>query len=113
MPRGRRVGCDADDMDHHADWDEMTDEHERLGEAMATVLKAEGLDGSALVATDVAAYLRRAILSRRARVGIIGLGYVGLPLGVVFAETGFETIGFELDAARVAGLNAGRSHIPD
>jgi UDP-N-acetyl-D-glucosamine dehydrogenase len=46
-------------------------------------------------------------------VGVIGLGYVGLPLAVEFASEGFTVTGIDLDAARVAGVNAGRSYIPD
>src|SRR4051794_5588836 len=47
------------------------------------------------------------------KVGIIGLGYVGLPLGVAFAEAGHEVIGLERDPAKVASLEAGRSYIED
>ncbi len=54
-----------------------------------------------------------AIRSRRARVGVIGLGYVGLPLAVEFARAGFRTIGFDLDAAKVARIRAGESYIDD
>ncbi len=61
----------------------------------------------------VAAKLRRDILERRAIYGIIGLGYVGLPLGVAFAEVGFRVLGFDVDQPRVDSLNAGKSHIPD
>src|SRR5262249_24010992 len=53
------------------------------------------------------------IEARRAVVGVVGLGYVGLPLAVAFAEAGFHVIGFDTDAARVAALNAGICHIPD
>jgi UDP-N-acetyl-D-glucosamine dehydrogenase len=49
--------------------------------------------------------------ARRARVGIIGLGYVGLPLACLFAEKGFPTTGFDIDPAKVKALNAGRSYI--
>jgi len=51
--------------------------------------------------------------SRQAKVGIIGLGYVGLPLAVAFAEAGFSVHGTDTDDIRVASLNAGRSDIPD
>ncbi|MEW6756113.1 MAG: nucleotide sugar dehydrogenase [Candidatus Latescibacterota bacterium] len=44
---------------------------------------------------------------------VVGLGYVGLPLAVAFAEAGFRVVGIDLDAARVAQLNAGRSYIAD
>lgn len=50
---------------------------------------------------------------RRARVGVIGLGYVGLPLAVAFAQAGFRVLGFDVDRARVDALNAGICHIPD
>ncbi len=49
--------------------------------------------------------------ARRGVVGIIGLGYVGLPLAATFAESGFSVIGFDVDAAKIAELNAGRSYI--
>jgi len=53
-------------------------------------------------------------LSRRsARVGVIGLGYVGLPLSVEFAKAGFRVTGFEVDPKRVRTLNRGESHIQD
>src|SRR5438128_2842284 len=53
------------------------------------------------------------IRSRDARVGVIGLGYVGLPLAVEFARAGFTVTGFDVDASKIAQINAGRSYIPD
>jgi UDP-N-acetyl-D-glucosamine dehydrogenase len=50
---------------------------------------------------------------RRAVIGVIGLGYVGLPLAVEFASAGLTVIGFDLDQARVDAINGGRSYIPD
>lgn len=50
---------------------------------------------------------------RRAVVGVIGLGYVGLPLAVEFASAGLSVIGFDLDQSRVDAINGGRSYIPD
>jgi UDP-N-acetyl-D-glucosamine dehydrogenase len=47
------------------------------------------------------------------RIGIIGMGYVGLPLAVAFAEAGDEVVGLDVDAAKVEGLNRGASHIED
>jgi UDP-N-acetyl-D-glucosamine dehydrogenase len=47
------------------------------------------------------------------KIGIVGLGYVGLPLAVAFAEAGHEVIGLDTDPRKVEGLNAGRSHIED
>ena len=50
---------------------------------------------------------------RTARVGVIGLGYVGLPLAVEFAKAGFRTTGIDVDAGRVKQLKAARSYITD
>ena len=51
------------------------------------------------------------LTSRRSIVGIIGLGYVGLPLAATFAEGGFAVIGFDVDSNKVEELRAGRSYI--
>ncbi len=50
---------------------------------------------------------------REARIGVIGLGYVGLPLVVEFARAGFRVTGFDLDGEKVRSLMAGRSYIED
>ncbi len=49
--------------------------------------------------------------ARSAVVGIFGLGYVGLPLAMRFSEAGYPVLGFDIDAAKVEALNAGRSYI--
>jgi UDP-N-acetyl-D-glucosamine dehydrogenase len=46
-------------------------------------------------------------------IGIVGLGYVGLPLAVAFAEAGEHVIGVDVDPTKITGLRAGRSHIED
>ena len=51
------------------------------------------------------------IRSRQALIGIIGHGYVGLPLALVFAEAGFPVIGLDLDESKVTALNRGESYI--
>ena len=51
------------------------------------------------------------IKSHDAIVGIVGLGYVGLPLMLRFSEVGFKVLGFDIDKAKVATLNAGKSYI--
>jgi UDP-N-acetyl-D-glucosamine dehydrogenase len=53
------------------------------------------------------------IRSRQARIGIIGLGYVGLPLAVEFARAGFDVTGFDVDERKNSAINAGTSYIPD
>jgi len=50
---------------------------------------------------------------RTALIGIVGLGYVGLPLAMEFAGAGFRVLGFDVSKAAVDGLNAGRSHVQD
>ena len=55
--------------------------------------------------------LLKKIASRKAVIGITGLGYVGLPLMLRFSEVGFRVLGFDIDQAKVTALNAGRSYI--
>jgi UDP-N-acetyl-D-glucosamine dehydrogenase len=57
--------------------------------------------------------LQQKILSRQARVGIVGLGYVGLPLAVEFANAGFCVTGIDIDAAKVESINRGESYVQD
>ncbi len=49
--------------------------------------------------------------TKTARIGVIGLGYVGLPLSLLLAEAGFPVTGFDIDANKVTALNEGRSYI--
>jgi UDP-N-acetyl-D-glucosamine dehydrogenase len=49
--------------------------------------------------------------ARKTRIGIIGLGYVGLPLALLFSEAGFPVLGFDIDPEKVAALNSDRSYI--
>ena len=49
--------------------------------------------------------------NRTAKVGVIGLGYVGLPLSLLFAEAGFAVTGFDIDEKKITDLEAGRSYI--
>jgi UDP-N-acetyl-D-glucosamine dehydrogenase len=48
---------------------------------------------------------------RDAKIGVIGLGYVGLPLSLAFVEKGFSVLGFDVDPQKIAKLNAGKSYI--
>src|SRR5207249_10443140 len=72
---------------------------------------------SGVRATRDAAVTARAppprIADRSARVGIIGQGYVGLPLAVEFPRVGFTVTGFDTSLDHDPTLNAGRSHTPD
>jgi len=57
--------------------------------------------------------LKKKILDRSARVGVIGLGYVGLPLAVEMAREGFQVTGIDIDRERVESVNAGISYVLD
>src|SRR5689334_9346951 len=63
--------------------------------------------------TGLASVLHEKLAARTARVGVVGLGYVGLPLAVEFARAGFVTTGIDLDARKVDAINEGASYIPD
>ncbi|HWA97261.1 MAG TPA: NAD(P)-binding domain-containing protein, partial [Pirellulales bacterium] len=56
-------------------------------------------------------FIEQAIRNKTARVGVIGLGYVGLPLIRAFVAAGFRTLGFDVDASKVERLKAGESYI--
>jgi UDP-N-acetyl-D-glucosamine dehydrogenase len=57
--------------------------------------------------------LKGKIQNKTARVGIVGLGYVGLPLAVEFANAGFSVTGIDVQESKVEGLNRGESHVQD
>ena len=64
-------------------------------------------------AVSVAEALQEKIKTRTARVGVVGLGYVGLPLAVEFAKAGFSVTGIDVLADKVAKLNRGESYVQD
>ena len=74
---------------------------------------AEERSGAVATHGSLAERLLERIATRQARVGLIGLGYAGLPLAVAFAEAGFPVVGVDLSAERVTALNAGRSYVGD
>src|SRR5581483_4530813 len=63
--------------------------------------------------SPTAAILEEKIRTRRARVGIVGLGYVGLPLAVEFAKAGFSVTGIDISEEKARLVNAGESYIGD
>ena len=63
--------------------------------------------------SNVKQELLRKIADKSAVVGIVGLGYVGLPLAVEMAEAGYKTIGFDVQAKKVELVNAGHNYIGD
>ncbi|MGQ0561399.1 MAG: nucleotide sugar dehydrogenase [Gemmatimonadota bacterium] len=64
-------------------------------------------------ATSDAAHLLERLESKDAVIGVVGLGYVGLPLAVEIGAAGFRVIGFDVSEAVCASVNQGRSHIKD
>ncbi len=60
---------------------------------------------------DRTAEFRERLQSRQARIGIVGMGYVGLPLALLFSEERFRVTGFDIDARKVDTLNGGGSYI--
>lgn len=63
--------------------------------------------------SQAAAKLRERIANKTARVGVLGLGYVGLPLAVEFARAGFNVVGIDVQQTKVDQFNSGRSYIKD
>ncbi len=58
-------------------------------------------------------HLERKLVDKTAIIGIVGLGYVGLPLAIAFAQAGLKVIGFDVQAERVAAVNRGDSYVID
>jgi len=57
--------------------------------------------------------LKEKILSKKAQIGVVGVGYAGLPLAMEFARSGFKVHGIDVDDEKVKDLNEGKSHIED
>jgi UDP-N-acetyl-D-glucosamine dehydrogenase len=53
------------------------------------------------------------VRTREARIGVIGLGYAGLPLALAFARQGFEVTGIDVNRERVDAVNAGETYLVD
>ena len=62
-------------------------------------------------ATNTKSALMERIATKQAIIGIVGLGYVGLPLALRFADVGFKVVGLDIDQSKVDALNSGRSYI--
>lgn len=77
------------------------------------IFVASGLTMGSAASSACAGQLEQRIARRQARVGITGLGYVGLPLAVEFARVGFSVTGFDVSASKVAQINAGESYVLD
>ena len=62
-------------------------------------------------ATTTLSDLKKKVETRQARIGIVGMGYVGLPLALLFSSEGFAVTGFDIEERKVSTLNAGGSYI--
>src|SRR5438034_8450157 len=82
--------------------------HARIG---ATPRRFISIMSSQTVPATHFSELKSKIEQRQARVAIIGMGYVGLPLALLYSERGFPVTGFDIDQRKVSMLNAGDSYI--
>lgn len=80
---------------------------------MSFSLTPETVETEIAEASAAAQLLKERIAKRTARVGVLGLGYVGLPLAVEFARAGFEVVGIDVQSAKVDQFNAGKSYVKD
>ena len=62
---------------------------------------------------QIKAELLEKIQSHTAMIGVVGLGYVGLPFAVEKARVGFNVVGFEMNPAKAESVNKGQNYIPD
>src|SRR5215510_51910 len=76
--------------------------------AMSTIV-----ENDVPIKTEAYVELETKIATKTAAVGVIGLGYVGLPLGLTFSEVGFNVTGIDIDTKRIETILAGRSYITD
>ena len=82
-------------------------------EVNSTLTDSRGMSTSETEARSIARLLEDKIRSRTAQAGVVGLGYVGLPLAVEFAKAGFQVTGIEVGQDKVARVNAGQSYVLD
>jgi UDP-N-acetyl-D-glucosamine dehydrogenase len=76
-------------------------------------LSSEILTSPAGEQATASAQLRERIVKKTARVGVLGLGYVGLPLAVEFARAGFNVTGIDVQQSKIDALNRGHSYVKD
>jgi UDP-N-acetyl-D-glucosamine dehydrogenase len=83
-----------------------------MNNMVSTTLLAKSLDEK----NDILTRFQDRVRERTARVGVVGMGYVGLPIALLFAKKGFETTGFDIDPVKIESLRKGCSyikHIPE
>ena len=85
----------------------------RNGHSAPSPSSSADTQGQDAAADELASALRAKLENRDATIGVLGLGYVGVPLIMAFASQGFRTIGFDPNERLVQGLQGGVSHIED
>jgi len=79
---------------------------------VSTTLLAKSMDAQ----SDILKRFQTRVQERTARVGVVGMGYVGLPIALLFAKKGFQTTGFDIDPVKIDSLRQGKTyikHIPE
>jgi UDP-N-acetyl-D-glucosamine dehydrogenase len=74
---------------------------------VSTTLLTKGIDAQ----SDIVRRFQTRVQERTARVGVVGMGYVGLPIALLFAKHGFPTTGFDIDSTKVDSLHQGKTYI--
>lgn len=64
-----------------------------------------------MTSPDISQALLSSIENKSAKAGVIGLGYVGLPLAMTIARAGFKVVGFDIDPGKITAIDAGQSYI--
>src|ERR1700729_1992773 len=82
-----------------------------LGEEMRNAIIGTMSTTNQVVLPKIAQERMKRLETRTAKIGVIGLGYVGLPLSLLLSEAGFKVTGFDIDTKKVTDLEAGRSYI--
>jgi UDP-N-acetyl-D-glucosamine dehydrogenase len=88
-----------------------TDSRKNTRANRADAIISDMLTTNQVVLPKIAQERLKRLESRTAKIGVIGLGYVGLPLSLLLSEAGFKVTGFDIDTNKVTDLEAGRSYI--
>jgi UDP-N-acetyl-D-glucosamine dehydrogenase len=87
------------------------DTHAFLSQLGHILLSMRGAQSALTRSSPFAENLQSLIQTRTARAGVIGLGYVGLPLAMTISRAGFKVSGFDIDPGKISAIDAGRSYI--